>query len=1316
MRRTLICLAMLATIGALSGGAQAQQWSWRFDKDGDLKGFTPVNFERAEVSGGAFRGVTKYDCMLMSPPVNIDASVYTILEFRASSTVTAGGEFFFARAGEGMAEDRQANHMLLASAEPLVYRVDLSKLPTWKGIITQFRLDLLNPAGVKLTLDYVRFYDQDWGKAKNPGFEDDFAQRGRPDAWTVRAAGSAWSSRHVAQGDRSMMVRTGAGEAAEAVLQTRVPLDELGVFSLDALLTHTEGAAPKQVAASLTYIDVFGKPLAGKPTVLGAGKPGAKGFVHVGGEFEAPGLAAGADLRLIVRGPGVSAWWDGVKVRHVREDVPACQRPLESWRGQWIWAAATLNQENVPAYLRKTFTLDAPLAQVSEARAEVTADDGYQLFVNGRKASEGDNWRAPQVIDLKPYLVEGRNVIAVQARNGASSSGVLFESAITSPQGTVDILSDGSWKGVGQAPEGWAAASFDDSQWPAAAVIGPAGSAPWGDLPYVYLGVREKITLLKADFPREVVAGEAIRVSAVVSQLPAAAESYELRCSLARGAEEIMCKTVGVAEGTAKVPGGVRLGPVDMTLSRFAPPGRYEVILGFPRTEYAPGKGVSLGAITVKAPAKSEAPPKVEVRRHCGQPTLFINGRPNSFMHYLETGVSPVRIGNMARAGIHLYELDAVDIGWKAQDKYDYTAWDARLLSLLAVDPGAYIIPTFDVSGLSHMWWVTAHPDQFARTESGSPDVGIYGSTGHIVSLASETWRQVSGDAMRRFIQHCQAAPYGSRIIGYHPCSGVSWEWQHWGSVGPFDPSDYSEPMQQAFRAWAKREYAGNVDALRAAWRQPEVSFDTIKIPSVALRDGADHLVFRDPRTYRYVIDFYKFYQDVMVDGIEHYFRIIKDVTGGKALTGTYYGYTVTMLSGARRAGDSGHYALERLLNSKLCDFLMSPIDYSARNVGESNAPMSAIGSVLAHDKLWVLQLDLRTHLVTDPMQRGYGAPADLSGTVSQERRSFANTTAKGAASQWMDFSLGWIARDPRQGQIISQLRAVGEQWVNWPNRGPDPEGFAVIVDEQTPACYMGHKWEVNLWLAYWQKLAFERVGAPWNIYLLDDVTSGRLPKFKCYFFLNCFHMTDAQRKYIVRELQGGDRTLVWMYAPGYASDTGLDVANVSQLTGMDFREAMESRMWRTTYNWEHPLLAGVRGTVFDQPGFELGPVFSPDSKTVDVAGTWEGTDLPALATRRGDHWTSVWSAGPILSPRLLKNICNRAEVHLFVDGTEPSYVTRDSIALHSAVTRTEHLRFQKPTTVTDLLTGEVLGRGVHDLDVKVAGPDTRLLRVVPAK
>lgn len=1304
-RSALMTLVMLSL--CISAFAQAPVWRW--DQDGDMEGWTGANFASLEAKDGMLRGVTKYNAMLNSPPVAIDAAKYKIIEFRAQSSVTDNGAVFWHGAGEVLTEQRMSHHLVLASNEPRVYRVDLSAYPAWKGLITAFRLDLVNAAGASVAVDYVRFLERSLGVIPNAGFEDDFDSNGVPDGWSAQAAEFKLSDQHATEGTRSAMVAT--GKDLKAVLQTRVPLDELGVYRLEADLA-LEGT-PQRVYAELQYFDVNGKKLPDRPAVIEAKSSGTE--IHLVGDFDAPRLAATADLKLVIVGPNVRGWWDAVQLNHVAEPPDLASAPFETWRANWIWAEATLNKENVPAYLRKTFDLPVAPDQVTLAKVQVTADDTYEMFVNGKSVSsstEVNGWRTPEMVDLKPYLTRGRNVIAVLARNIGSAAGVLLEGGVQWPGGGVNLVSDDSWKAAGEAPEGWMAATFDDTAWPAAHVIANAGGEPWGYLPYVYLGAPEPVKLVKVELPKTVLAGAQITLSAVIDHLPKEAEANPLRFGLLRDGKMVF----GGAYSTGmvhKTPAGTELGPLSLTLTRFLPAGRYQIALGYPRTEYKPGEGIVIGAINVTAPTVAEKRPTVEIKPSNGLPTLFINGQPQSFMHYLEITNGAARITNMATNGLHLYEVDAIDIGWLGEGKFDYSAWDRKVLELLTYDPQALIMPTFDVSGLQHTWWMANEEGELCRTESGSSNVGIYGSSGKIMSIASQKWRQASGDAVRRFTEHCHSAPYSTRIIGYQPCSGVSWEWQHWGSVGPFDPGDYSEPMLAAFRDWVRKTYASDLEKLRAAWKQPEITFETVKIPSVEQRDGPKDRVFRDPQQWQYVIDFYKFYQDVMVDGIEHYFRIIKEASDYKTIVGTYYGYELTMLSGARRAGDAGHFALSRLLNSKYCDFLMSPLDYSVRGVGESYTVMSPIGSVNLHNKLWVLQDDLRTHLVKEANQRLHGSPEGLPGTVSQLERGYAIANVKGAVTQWYDFSNGWIARDPRQGQIIGKLHNIDQQWVTWPDRAPDPNSVAVVVDEQSPSAYMSHAFEINLWAVYQQKMTFERMGAPFNFYLLKDVVSGKLPKFKCYFFLNCYKMSDADRQWLLNNLQGNGRTLVWLYAPGYVNDRDLNVQRISELTGMKMEQRDEPLMWHTSLKPGHPLGQDVLD--WQQPNFKITPTFIPQGEG-DVAAVYEGTDLPALAIRKLPTWTSVYSAGPILSPLVVKRLVQAAGVPITVEGVEPSYVSRNLIGLHTAVPRTERLHFGRMVKVTDLMTGEVLGQKVRDLEVKLEGPQTRLLKLDEVK
>ncbi|GEM_PF-478434 len=1320
MRRLLTITLLLCT--AMFGDA-ADDLVWRFDTDGDLEGWTPANFESVEVRDGALRGVTRYDSMLTSPALNINASDYTMVEFRVSSTISGGGELFWMVPEGRFADDAKQRHAIIASDEPRVYRSILGGLPGWSGAIERIRLDVLNPEGAEIALDYIRLTNPPAGVVPNASFENDFDADGVPDGWSIEAAESGSATDNVSQGDRSLMVRAAAPRNRIARATMRTPIDRIGLYRFSVTVTAIEGSA-RELAAELRFLDVFGNALPDGEIRLTATPPDAQGRRTIRGEFTTPELAASADLTLIADGRNARIWWDDVRLEHLADTPAPCEAPMESWDAQWIWASETRGQDHAAAYLRRSFDLPVTPARVTSAKLQVTADDTYQLWLNGKKLSESldmDGWRTPEIVDLRPYLVRGTNVLAIEAHDVASAEGVLAEGAIFWPNGSVALRTDDSWRAAGEAPEGWTEPGFDASTWPTASVIAAAGTLPWGALAYQYFGEREQVRLVSASVPAQISAGGQLRVSAVISHLPETAQANPVRLALLRDGTEFVCWTRPVSEITRAIPpdpddpnsgARVRVGPIQVELSRFVPSGTYDVLLGFPRMNYEGREDAIIGTIAVRPPSAREQRPVVRVAQHNGLPTLMVDGRPNPFMHYQELVVSGERIGNMAAAGVHLYFLAADDIGWKGPGQFDYTEWDARVTDLLVHDPQALIIPSFTLEGRYQQWWLPDHPEELTQTEDGSTDVGVYHASGQVISLASELWRQEAGDAVRRFVEHSRAASYGTRIIGFLPASGVSWEWQHWGSVGDFPPTDYSEPMQSAFRRWVSERYESE-EALREAWAMPEVTFDTVAIPSVAERDAADHLLFRDPSKGRYVIDFYLFFQDVMADGILHYFDIVKRAGNNEPLVGTYYGYVVTMLGGARRAGDSGHMALSNVISSPLCDFLLSPWDYAMREVGGSTAVMTAFGSVLAHGKLWGMESDLRTHLVTDPAQRAHGAPEGLDGTVSQLRRAFASATAKGLATRWYDFSNGWIAGDPRQAQVIGQLRDVADRWVEW-DRSPETDGIAVVVDEDTPAAYLSHQIEAMHWLVYRQKSVFERVGAPWSIYLLDDVVAGRVPKMRAYFFLNCFQMTEDEREYINTELKSDGRTLAWFYAPGYI-EGDLDVARISELTDMDFIEIEEIRSWQFALEPEHPWAKGIRDGSYLQPNIEIGPVFVPAARDAEVVARWRETDLPGLVVRQMDDWTSVYSAGPILSTLLLKRICMDAGVRVPVAGTEPSYVSRNLIGLHSAVDRTETLTFNEPTRVIDLITGRILAADTKQLEVQVPGPGTVLLRTRPA-
>lgn len=150
--------------------------------------------------------------------------------------------------------------------------------------------------------------------------------------------------------------------------------------------------------------------------------------------------------------------------------------PALSFEGaSWIWHPEGDPADSVPAgtrYFRRTFDLPAGAAEL-----QVTADDAFTLYVNGREAARSpavaDAWRTASIVDISALLRPGVNVIAVAAVNtNPGPAGLLAK--------LKDLVTDGRWKVSDAAAPGWEQPGFDDAAWPAARVAAAYGSGPWG--------------------------------------------------------------------------------------------------------------------------------------------------------------------------------------------------------------------------------------------------------------------------------------------------------------------------------------------------------------------------------------------------------------------------------------------------------------------------------------------------------------------------------------------------------------------------------------------------------------------------------------------------------------------------------------------------------------------------------------------------------------------------------------------------------------------------------------------------------------------
>ena len=166
------------------------------------------------------------------------------------------------------------------------------------------------------------------------------------------------------------------------------------------------------------------------------------------------------------------------------ETTSAGENPLE--HAKWIWIKEGNPAVDAPIgkrYFRRSFTLEGT-GNIESARVFMTADNSFELWVNGRRAGKGDNFHVASMLDVKRMLRPGVNVLAVAAENGGATpnpAGLIGNLVVKFRDGHVlTVATDKDWQSAEAAKSKWTTDTTAASDWSAAMELGQMGMAPWG--------------------------------------------------------------------------------------------------------------------------------------------------------------------------------------------------------------------------------------------------------------------------------------------------------------------------------------------------------------------------------------------------------------------------------------------------------------------------------------------------------------------------------------------------------------------------------------------------------------------------------------------------------------------------------------------------------------------------------------------------------------------------------------------------------------------------------------------------------------------
>lgn len=710
-----------------------------------------------------------------------------------------------------------------------------------------------------------------------------------------------------------------------------------------------------------------------------------------------------------------------------------------------------------------------------------------------------------------------------------------------------------------------------------------------------------------------------------------------------------------------------------------------------------------------------------KVAMHNGAPTLFVDGKPcvpalykakvasseptfhagKSFMSAnVDIHVIAIRYANFVNKFHNRYGV------W-TKDNFDIDAAITMIKNSMRTAPDAKYVLTLIVHP-AYPEFGYEHPDEVWINGKGQTVYGHYTHAQYNLnpviparyvpwpSYNSTVWRSMVKKHTAALIAELKKQGLSKKIIGIHLAGGhdAQFSLRH---------TDYSKPAHAAFKTFLRERYK-TVDALRKAWRDPEVTFDNAQMP--VYRNKARDVLL-DPETERQQIDFFQFSKHAP-------FRMLEDL--GRSVR-EYMGKDIVLMRWcmAAFAGTFGAAMdIGAFMDSNVFDVLIAQSSYNRRYPGLPHGVRQPLTSYRLNGKLYLQELDLRTWLgstsnETELRTLSNGVAQDISMWYSINRKVVGQMVAEKLGYWYYDMAGGWYDAPELLADIRSQIATEQELRSKPPRKWQASAAF--VVDEEGlflrnfPGNYYMYDAE-NLIAQQNQILA--SCATPYDFILLQDLLKfpERAKNYRTIIFAGMNHI-DSSRLILLKKLQNSNRTLVFLSGTGRSGGckegTGFDVSALPPPQ----RERITTA---TTGNDVNQLNFADLKRQSTQLGLEPAYYYSPWRMIIKrtpgmlVPAVYRHDNAPAAAEIKFPSWRSIYIAeAGGLTPEYFHEIVRTSGGYNVSRPGIQTDMNGNFLSIHGIVGGKYTIQLPFKATVKNLKTGKTVikGRDSFELDVK---------------
>ena len=193
-----------------------------------------------------------------------------------------------------------------------------------------------------------------------------------------------------------------------------------------------------------------------------------------------------------------------------------------------------------------------------------------------------------------------------------------------------------------------------------------------------------------------------------------------------------------------------------------------------------------------------------------------------------------------------------------------------------------------------------------------------------------------------------------------------------------------------------------------------------------------------------------------------------------------------------------------------------------------------------------------------------------------------------------------------------------------------------------------------------WSTLALYYSGCLFDQIHLDDLEKVELNKYKAIIFMNTFLLNEKEKSYIQSKVAGGDRHLVWIYAPGYINGKHAKRTFISEIIGINVDTFHQDKAPKLVIDDNF-----VRASSMEAKG-KYAPVFYIKDKEARIFGFYKSKNLPGFGSKQLDYHKTWYAGIPITDYRIFQHIFKEAGVSLYAKEKDIIYGNNNWLLYHS--------------------------------------------------